>query len=275
MDFSLNKKDKEFFYNNGYINLGKILDDKELANIRNIFDLDREKNQKHWYKFHTQNINCDALFTSPEFDMIIRQDKVLGRIAELMGDDICFSEICIRHMDPYKGNFQQKWHRDRPHLAEHPLRINFLQAMIYLTNVSEDTHCFSISPESVDEEILETKEQLERRGGTDLYGEAGTAIIFNTSVLHTATTRNTTKERKSIQIYYGHRKEPYLSEDSLIPTCLSKDHPDPEVRSFYSVLNNKTGEYYKRENNNLSFDKKLELLRQIDCETGRRIKEVK
>lgn len=275
MDFSLNKKDKTFFKENGYLNLGKILDREELDFMGKVFDLDRKKNKEHWYEFHTQTINCDALFTSPEFDTIIRHRKILGKVAELMGDDICFSEICIRHMDPYKGDFQQKWHRDRPHLAEHDLRINFLQAMIYLTDVSEDTHCFSISPESVDEEILETEEQLKRRGGKDLYGEAGTAFIFNTSVLHTATTRNTTRERKSIQIYYGHRKVPYLSEDSLIPTCFSKEHPDQEVRSFYSVLNKKTVEFYKRENNNLSFEKKLKLLRQIDYETGRRVKEDK
>ncbi len=273
MNFSFNQTDKEFFYHNGYINLGKILDENELEYIGNVFDLDREKNEKHWYNIHTQTINCDALFTSPEFDSIIRHPKILGRIGELMGDETCFSEICIRHMEPYKGGLQQKWHRDRPHLVNHPLRINFLQVMVYLTAVDENTHCFSLSPESVEEEILETKEQLERRGGVDLYGEAGTAIIFNTSVLHTATTRNTTKERKSIQIYYGHRNEHYLSEDSLIPTCYWKKHTDPEARSFYSVLNKKTAEYYKRVNSNLSFEKKLELLREIDCETGRRVKE--
>ena len=55
----------------------------------------------------------------------------------------------------------------------------------------------------------------------------------------------------------------------------NKEHPDPEVRSFYSILNKKTAEYYKRENNDLSFEKKLELLRQIDCETGRRVKKDK
>ena len=271
MNFSFNKTDLDFFYQNGYINLGKLLNENELANIRKVFDLDREKNRKHWYNFHTQTVNCDALFTSPEFDSIIRHLKILGRIGELMGDKTCLSEICIRHMEPYKGDLHQKWHRDRPHLAHHPLRINFLQVMVYLTSVDENTHCFSLSPESVDEDIVETKEQLERRGEVDLYGEAGTAIIFNTSVLHTATTRNTTKERKSIQIYYGHRNEPYLSEDSLIPSSFWKKHTDPEVRSFYSVLNKKTIEYHKRVNSSLSYEKKLVLLREIDCENGRRI----
>ena len=56
MNFSYNKTDKDFFYHNGYINLGKILDENELENIGNVFDLDREKNQKHWYNFHTQSM---------------------------------------------------------------------------------------------------------------------------------------------------------------------------------------------------------------------------
>ena len=34
---------------------------------------------------------------------------------------------------------------------DHPLRLRSLQAMIYLSDVSEGTHCFSLSPESIDD----------------------------------------------------------------------------------------------------------------------------
>tara|TARA_B100001013_G_scaffold308439_1_gene212394 strand:- start:15 stop:395 length:381 start_codon:yes stop_codon:yes gene_type:complete len=89
--------------------------------------------------------------------------------------------------------------------------------MVYLTDVDEITHCFSISPESAAEEILDRGSQLQRGGMVDLYGSAGTCVLFNVAVLHTATTRPTTAARKSIQVYYGHTNRPHLSEITYIP----------------------------------------------------------
>ena len=101
----------------------------------------------------------------------------------------------------------------------------------------------SISPESVGQLILAKDAQLEAGGIHNLYGQAGTAILFNFSVLHTATVRVTKSERKTAQIYYGHRNRPYMANDSLIPVDFWRDHPDEEVRAFYGVLNDKTRKY--------------------------------
>jgi hypothetical protein len=144
--------------------------------------------------------------------------------------------------------------------------------MLYLTDVDETTHCFSISPESIDQAVLDIEGQLKRGGIHDLHGEAGTAILFNVSVLHTATVRVTQKVRKTVQVYYGHRNRKHLSEDSLIPTALWREHPDPEVRAFYGVLNNKTREYLERTaaKEDLSFREKVEILCEIDRKNGKR-----
>ena len=72
--------------------------------------------------------------------------------------------------------------------------------------------------------------QLERGGVVDLHGPAGTIALFNMSVLHTMTA----------QTYYGLRSGPVLSHFSTIPARLWRDHPDEEVRGFYSNLNRKT-----------------------------------
>ena len=83
--------------------------------------------------------------------------------------------------------------------------MDYIQLMVYLTDVDEGTHCFSISPESVDEPILEVAENVERNGTVDLHGPAGTVALFNIAVPHTATVRVTQRERKTVQAYYGHR----------------------------------------------------------------------
>ena len=43
-----------------------------------------------------------------------------------------------------------------------------------------------------------------------------------------------------MQIYYGRRDQPHLSNYTTLPARLWRDHPDPEVRAFYSVLNPKS-----------------------------------
>ena len=123
------------------------------------------------------------------------------------------------------------------HDDRHPLRVPYIQVMLYLTNLDEGSHCFSISPESIDDPILEEEKQLERAGGVDLHGPAGTALLFNIAVLHTATVRPTEQERKSVQTYYGRTSGEYLSNDSCIPARLWRDHPDRAVREFYGKLN--------------------------------------
>ena len=147
-------------------------------------------------------------------------------------------------MDPADKADAQGWHRDRGHWPEHPLRMDYIQLMLYLTDVGEDTHCFSISPESVDEPILDRDAQLERGGAIDIHGPAGTVCLFNVSVLHTATVRKTDMVRKSLQIYYGHRDRPYLANDSLIPPVFAND-PDPETRAFYGNINEITRLYLR------------------------------
>ena len=61
-------------------------------------------------------------------------------------------------------------------------------------------------------------------------------FLCNFSVLHTATVRVTRKERKTAQIYYGHRDRPFMVNDSLIPVDFWRDHSDVEVRAFYGIL---------------------------------------
>ena len=63
------------------------------------------------------------------------------------------------------------------------------------------------------------------------------------AVLHTATTRPTQAERRTVQIYYGHRSRAPLANDSSIPATFWRDSEDAETRAFYGVLNERTKVY--------------------------------
>ncbi len=86
-------------------------------------------------------------------------------------------------MASYNGESNQRFHRDRPHWENHPLRMDYIQLMVYLTDVNQETHCFSISPEPINTPTLETVDQLGRKGDVDCHGIAGTVVLFNISVL--------------------------------------------------------------------------------------------
>ena len=243
----LSQSDLDFFRQNGFIVRSDLLSADETRAFAELFDSDRAAHGYRWHSYgHHQTANYDALVTSPGFDELIRHPLIMKAIDELMGGATCFGEIGARYMAEYDGDVHQSWHRDRAHWPEHPLRMDYLQSMVYLTDVDETTHCFSLSPESVDEPVLDDKAaQLERGGALDIHGPAGTVCLFNVAVLHTATTRPTRVERKTVQTYYGHREHAYLANDSIIPPLFWKCDPDPEVRAFYGNLNEVTRLYMR------------------------------
>lgn len=243
----LNDTEVEYFRRNGYIIRKDLLSQEEISEFISLFDGDREQHKYRWHPYgYHQSANYDALVTTPDFDRVIRHPKILSAIEQLMGNPVCFGEIGARHMGAYEGALHRSWHRDRPHWSDHPLRMDYIQLMLYLTDVNADTHCFSLSPESVHEPILTDNDAQIKRGGiSDIHGPAGTVCLFNVSVLHTATTRPTQKERKTLQVYYGHRNRKFLANDSVIPPMFWRDHQDDDVRAFYGNLNDVTRTYMR------------------------------
>ena len=238
---------RDFFAGHGYLNLGTVLTSHEISYFESMFDEDRSKYPYFWHSYgHHQQANYDALITSPKFDELIRHPNIFPVIEQLLGGPTCFGEIGLRYMAPYDGALHQSWHRDRLHWHEHALRMDYLQLVVYFRDVDASTHCFSLSPEAIDQAVLEdSAAQLARSGVYHLHGPAGTCALFNVSVLHTATTRPTQAIRKTAQIYYGHRHRAPLANDSAIPATLWRDSPDPETRGFYGVLNDRTHLFMK------------------------------
>lgn len=239
--------DYEFFAEHGFLNLGQVLDGGELERFQMMFNQDLTTKPYFWHQYgYWQYANYEGLISSPEFDDLIRHPSICSCIEELMGGPICFGELGLRLMKPYRGEEHQAWHRDRAHWLEHPLRIDYVQLVIYLTDVGERDHCISFSPESVREPVHGNKEaQLKKGGEYHLHGPAGTCALFNASLLHTATTRPTENERRTVQIYYGHRGRPPLANDSTIPPALWRDSEDEEIRGFYGVLNDRSRLYLR------------------------------
>lgn len=241
----LSPTELEEFKQNGFLNLGQALPAEDIAKFLSMFDEDRSNYPYMWHPYgYRQEANYEALISSPRFDDLIRHPYILPKIEALMGGPVCFGEIGLRRMGAYEGEVHQAWHRDRGYWHEHPLRLDYLQLIVYLTDVNERTHCFSISTEGLsDTPFKSADDQLRRSAPTHLHGPAGTCALFNVALFHTATTRPTAAERKTVQIYYGHRDRAPLANDSGIPTRLSEHAHDAKTRSFYGNLNERTHLY--------------------------------
>lgn len=155
----------DYFRAHGFAVLKDALTSVEVMHFVQLYDKDRKEfgPPNCWHPFDGyQTRNCNALVTSQEFDTLLRHPKILPVIEFLMGGPVCFSEICLRHMAPHDGEPHQNFHRDRPHWENHPLRMDYMQLMLYLTDVDDSTYGFSISPESVNNVILDRETQLKR-----------------------------------------------------------------------------------------------------------------
>jgi hypothetical protein len=197
----VDKADYEFFRANGYLVLGRIFEEDEVARLVAGFDQDRAQNPDMWrYIGHDthQTGNNNALDSWPELDDVVRHPRILPLVQELMGGPLDIHSVGIRHMDIHEGppvNSQQ-WHGDVPPLEDHPLRMAYLQSMVYLTDVDATSHCFAIAPQSVDDPLpgwdAEVwSQRAETCGSRELYGPAGTV-------------KETQQQRKTIQTYYRH-----------------------------------------------------------------------
>jgi hypothetical protein len=229
-----------FFRENSYVVLPDLLSPDTTAAMNEAIDRDRRDHPFLWFCEGERDYNCNLLLTEPIFEGLVRHPKALPLVERLMGGPVSFEELSVRHTGPKDEDRPTGWHRDRPYWEEHPLRLDYPQIILYTTDVDASTHCFTISPEPAAGPTLEPQAHRERGGILNFYGRAGSAILFNCATLHGVTHRKTPKRRRTVQVYYGHPHRPSLSQVTLMPPRLWRDHPDPEVRRFYGKLNRYT-----------------------------------
>jgi Phytanoyl-CoA dioxygenase (PhyH) len=230
----------ETYRRQSYVVLPDLLAPETVAQLNDAMDRDRATRGYFWNCAVSANGTSNLLLTEPVYEPVVRHPKVLALADALMGGPICFEELSVQITPPRTEGRPTAWHRDRPHWPEHPLHLDYLQIIYYLTDVEPGCHHFTISPEPADGDVLDTDAQLARGGSVPFYGKAGTGIVFNAATLHGVTLAATDRERRILQIYYGHASRPPLAEVTLMPPRLWRDDPDPEIRRFYGKLNRYT-----------------------------------
>jgi ectoine hydroxylase-related dioxygenase (phytanoyl-CoA dioxygenase family) len=228
----------EFFRDHGYCLLPEVLAGEELRTLNQAIDEDRRANAVLWLQRgeggRFQSVS--ALLSQPAFDRTVFHPAVLPLVRRLMGEEVCFEEHSVMVREALVGEPPAAaWHRDTAHLPGHALALRNLSAVFYLTDVDDATHCFAVVPEGVEAKRLRPTDR-NPAGGIELYGAAGSVILFNAGSCHAGVVKQTPRERRTVHVYYGHRSQPVLSNFTVVPRRLSR-HPDPAIGALFGRPN--------------------------------------
>ena len=282
-----------FFADNGYLVLRDALTDEEVSAANDAIEADRTAYPEHWEPGLVASghlaVGCDApelLHRTEALDGFVQHpsivplvDSILGPGAKLSGLTYLVRESCLVQPpgdldDGEPLGLTRVWHREDSGNIEGAEMNEFfapaLQAIIYLDDVDEETHCFSIIPESA-----ETKRQLpkskggsngwgakgclriddsedgyldpkrpkwadafgqeltRRSGGVNIHSRAGSAVVLNNSSWHCGTIRHTQRRRRTLHVRYR-QPEPVASRHGL-------KSPWESVAQFTAALPSRLG----------------------------------
>ncbi len=184
----------------------------------------------------------NMLLTDAILDYSLLHPQLLPFVKSLVGDELVVEEHSVMIRSPIAESPPVTgWHRDRLNNPHHPLGIEALSLVYYLSDVDATTHCFSVVPESL-EVKCGSQDDLPLCDGTsacDVLGPAGTALLFNAGSCHAGRLRTTPCERRTIHIYFGLASHAPLSNHTPMPRRLV-EHQDAAVRDLFRRPNDLT-----------------------------------
>ncbi len=227
------------FHERGFLVIPEALSNEQVLSLNHAVDLDLERHGEEWVKFDESFIETpDVISRSADFDFAIENPPTLAILRALIGELITFEEFEILIRDPTdKKQDVKAWHRDATRDYNRRMEIEYVSLVYYLTDVSENDHCLSIIPGSHYGLVDLRPEDVAPGTEFDVTGAAGTAVIFHGRCVHAGKLRASSRQRRTLHIYYARSDQPRYSEWTEIPPRLYQK-ADPKLPPlFYSKWN--------------------------------------
>lgn len=216
----LTQEEKKFLSENGYLNLGKLLSDEALNQIRNRtqnlldsegelagIELEQSPNIRHSKDPGAKRIG-DLVNKGAEFDIFYTHPKVLAAISFVLGEDFKLSSLNYRAALPGAG--LQKLHADWPE-AVSKNEYKVCNSIWLLDDFSKEngatrivpgTHLQSKLPQDIMDNPMDSHPEE-----IIIKAPAGSVFIFNSHTWHGGTRNLTDKSRRAIHSYFCHRDQ--------------------------------------------------------------------
>ena len=223
----LSEDEKDFLDKNGYLNLGKLLSDEELTQIRNRVEqlLKQEGEMAGMELMDSPHIRHpkeagsarlgDLVNKGGEFDIFYTHPKVLAAISHVLGNNFKLSSLNYRAAKPGAG--LQKLHVDW-HEAVDNNDFKVCNSIWLLddftiengaTRVVPKTHLLPRLPQEVlDEPMASHPEEV------IIEAPAGSVVIFNSHTWHGGTNNHTDKPRRAIHSYFCQKDQPQQTDQA-------------------------------------------------------------
>ena len=217
----LSIEEKDFLDENGYLVLGRILNEEMVDRInRRVRELMVEEGDRAGaelldspYIRHPKEAGADRLADlvnkDPIFDIFYTHPRVLAAVSHALGKQIQLSSLNYRAALP--GTGEQKLHVDW-HEAVDPGDFKVCNSIWLLddfsiangaTRIVPGTHKNGLLPQDVlEDQMAEHPDQI------ILEAPAGTVAIFNSHTWHGGTRNITEKPRRAIHSYFCRRDQP-------------------------------------------------------------------
>jgi ectoine hydroxylase-related dioxygenase (phytanoyl-CoA dioxygenase family) len=230
----------EEFRQLGFIVIRDALTAEQIAQANRALDADLEANPDRWLAFNeAMRQTVDIVERTSEFDFSIENPMILGFLRRLFGEGVTFEEHLAMIREPtnmpedFKG-----WHRDLIRDYNRRMEIEYVSVIHYLTDVSDQDHCFSIIPETHARLVDMRPEDVKPGAGVDVVGPAGTALIFHGRCIHCGKHKHRSRQRRTLHTSFWSAEHPRAQEWTPIPKRLyEKKDPNlpPLLYSKYNV----------------------------------------
>jgi ectoine hydroxylase-related dioxygenase (phytanoyl-CoA dioxygenase family) len=230
----LTAKQREVFRKRGYLLIPDALQGIGLDHVREAYEQVRRNTEPAWRQAVEANSGKGVYGLGPAAHVMVDlyqhdalfldladNPAVIPALEEVVGPDLQITEM-IGHNHPAGTQAHIEWHRDWPPWS-HPTQILKAKIFYYLDDVEADMGCFSIVPgshtwpedppgsansftvEADAKEMPYAGERLEDMPQMKkITATAGTAVIWNVALWHTATANTSEKDRRVIVYGYTH-----------------------------------------------------------------------
>ncbi|MEE3285641.1 MAG: phytanoyl-CoA dioxygenase family protein [Planctomycetota bacterium] len=227
------------FDERGFLKLEAALSKDQVAGFNAAVDRHRLTFPDRWVEL--SDSFCEGTNVLPDtadFDEAIENPRVLDILRKIIGEEITFEEFAIMLREPTANLDEVKgWHRDIVREYDRRMEIDAVSVMVYLSDVTERDHCFSIVPETHNRLVDLDPLEVPLDAGVDVLGPAGTAVFFHARAIHGGRLKPGSSQRRTLQSYYSRWRDQRTAEWSEIPERLyGKSDPALPPR-FYAKWN--------------------------------------
>jgi hypothetical protein len=223
----LSHEEQAFLRKNGYLNLGKLLDNASLQVVRNrVNEILEEEGEnagaelmqspsiKHPKEAGASRLG-DLVNKGAAFDIFYTHPKVLAAIRLVLGEQFKLSSLNYRAALPGAG--LQKLHVDWPESIQNQefkvCNSIWLLDDFYVENgatrVVPGTHLTPTLPAEVMNDPMDSHPDEKI-----IVAEAGSVVIFNSHTWHGGTTNHSTQPRRAIHSYFCKRDQVQQTDQS-------------------------------------------------------------